>query len=138
MEIIVEIIAQLLIWILQFFGELLLQIIFDALAEFIGHSIKEPFRRPEPLHPWLAAIGYFIFGLTAGGLSLYILPELFIKAHWLRIVNLLLTPFVSGLVMAWIGSWRRRHSKEVIRLETFTYGFCFALAMSIVRFTFGN
>ena len=108
MEIIAEIIFQILIWILQFFGELLLQIIFEAVAEFIGHSIKEPFRRPRPVHPCLAAIGYFIFGAIAGGLSLGVLPDLFIKAHWLRVMNLVLTPFASGLVMAWIGSWRPR------------------------------
>src|SRR5438046_1263628 len=100
----------------QFFGELLLQIIVEAIAEFIGHSIKEPFRRPKPVHPWLAAIGYFIFGAITNGLSLGVLPELFIKAHWLRVVNLVLTPCASGLVMAWVGSWRRRHEKEVILL----------------------
>jgi hypothetical protein len=83
-------------------------------------------------------IGYFIFGTIAGGLSLLVLPALFIQAYWLRIVNLVLTPCASGLVMAWVGSWRRRHEKEVIRLETFAYGFCFAVSMALVRFVWGH
>ena len=39
-------------WRVQAFGELI--------AEVIGRSVMEPFRRPEPLHPWLAVIGYGI------------------------------------------------------------------------------
>ncbi len=138
MEIIAEIILQILRWTLQCLGELFLQIIGEAIAEFIGHSIKEPFRRPKPLHPWLAAIGYLIFGGIAGGLSLWALSDLFIKNRWLRLANLLFTPLVAGLVMAWIGSWRRKHEKEVIRLETFAYSFLFALSMSLVRFVWGH
>ena len=138
MEIIAEILFQVLVAVLEFFGELLLQLLFDAVAEVIGHSIKEPFRRPKPMYPLLAAVGYVIFGAIAGGLSLLVWPHLFIKGHWLRVVNLLLTPCVSALIMALIGSWRRRHEKEVIRIETFAYGFCFAAAMSLVRFIWGS
>lgn len=137
MEVIAEIIFQVLGWILQFLGELFLQLVLEAIAELIGHSIKEPFRRPRPVRPWLAAIGYIIFGAVAGGLSIWLLPELFIKAQWLRIANLLFTPLVAGLVMEAIGSWRARRNKEVLRLESFAYGFCFAFAMALVRYAFG-
>jgi hypothetical protein len=55
--------------IFQFLGELVLQIVGEALAELIGHSVKEPFRRPEPVRPWMAVIGYLIFGAVAGAAS---------------------------------------------------------------------
>jgi hypothetical protein len=131
MEIIFEI-------IFQFLGEMLLQIIGEAIAELFGHSVKEPFRRSKPVHPWLAVIGYIIFGAIAGVLSLWLFPSLFIKVEWLRIANLILTPIVSGIVMARIGSWRRKHERETIRLDSFFYGFCFALSMAFVRFTWGQ
>jgi len=134
MEIIVEIIG----WILQLLGEFLLQIIGEAIAELIGHSLKEVFRRPKPLHPWLAAIGYFIFGTIAGALSLWLLPSLFVKATVLRYANLIFTPIVAGFVMAWVGSWRRKHEKELIRLDSFSYGFCFSFSMALVRFIGGH
>lgn len=138
MEIIVEVILQILGWVLQFLGELLLQACSELLAELFGRSLFEPFRRPKPLHPWLAALGYLIFGAMAGGLSLWLLPVLFISAPWLRLINLLLTPLIAGLLMARLGSWRRRQEQETSRLDTFSYGFLFALAMALVRFTWGH
>jgi hypothetical protein len=38
--------------------------------------------------------------------------------------------------MGAIGAWRRRRDKAVIRLESFAYGYCFALSMALVRFFF--
>lgn len=138
MEIIAEIIIQIVWWILQFLGELLLQAGGELIAELIGRSVKEPFRRPKPIHPWLAAIGYGIFGAVAGGISLWVLPSLFISTEWLRIVNLIATPLVAGLMMERLGTWREMKDQETIRLDTFAYGFVFALSMALVRFTWGH
>jgi hypothetical protein len=54
------------------------------------------------------------------------------------VANLPLTPLASGLIMEAIGSWRRRRERNVLRLDTFAYGFSFALAMAVVRYAFGN
>ncbi|MEZ0307660.1 MAG: hypothetical protein ACAH21_07020 [Ramlibacter sp.] len=138
MEIIAEVIIQILVWILQFLGELLLQVVFEAIFEAFGHAVKEPFRRPRPVRPWVAAIGYVIFGAVAGGLTVWLVPDLFIKAEWLKVANLVLTPVAAGLIMQAIGAWRERREKEVLRIETFAYGFCFAFAMAVVRYAFGK
>lgn len=138
MEIIAEIVLQVLGWILQFLGELVLQVVFEAIAELFGHAVKEPFRRPSPVRPWLAATGYLFFGAAAGGLTFWLVPELFINAQWLRVANLVLTPLAAGLIMKTIGSWRERREKEVLGLESFAYGYCFALAMAVVRYVFGK
>lgn len=138
MEIIAEIIIQIVWWIVQFLGELLLQVFGELIAELIGRSVKEPFRRPDPIHPLLAAIGYGIFGAIAGALSLWVLPSLFIAAEWLRLVNLIVTPLLAGLMMERLGAWRAMKEQETIRLDTFAYGFIFALSMGLVRFTWGH
>lgn len=138
MEIIAEIIIQIVWWIAQFLGELLLQVFGELIAELIGRSVREPFRRPKPIQPWLAAIGYGIFGAIAGTISLWVLPSLFISAEWLRIVNLIATPLVAGLVMERLGAWREMKDQETIRLDTFSYGFVFALSMALVRFSWGH
>ena len=137
MEIIAEILIEIAGFILRILGELLLQIVFEALGELVIHSVKEPFRRPEPIHPILAALGYVIFGAIAGGISVWALPDLYLEAQWLRIVNLVVTPIAAGGIMAAVGAWRRRREKEVIRLESFAYGYFFALAMALVRFVWG-
>ena len=134
MEIIAEIFIQLFGWVFELLGELLLQ----AFGELIGRSITEPFRRPKPVHPALAALGYAIFGALAGGISLWLLPSLFIAADWLRALNLVVTPLSAGLMMERLGAWREKRNQATIRLDTFAYGFVFALAMALVRFNWGH
>ncbi len=138
MEILFEILVRILWWIIQFIGEAVLQIFGEALFELGFRSLREPFRRPRPLHPVLAAFGYLLFGLIAGGLSLWIFPVLFIDATWLRVVNVVLTPIVAGFAMSVLGSYRRRRGQEIIRLDTFSYGALFALGMAVVRFIWGH
>ena len=138
MEILFEILFQVVLWILQLVGEILLQVFGEALAELGLRSLREPFRRPEPVVPWLAGVGYFLFGLMAGGLSLWVFPAMFIQAPWLRATNLVIAPVVAGMVMALIGRYRRNKGQEVIRLDTFLYGFIFAFAMSLVRYVWGH
>lgn len=137
-EIIVEILLQAVWWVLQLLGELLLQAFGELIAELIGRSLKEPFRRPAPISPVLAAFGYGLFGAMAGALSLWLLPALFIDAPWLRAVNLIVTPVLAGLMMAQLGAWRERRDQPTIRLDSFAYGYVFALAMAVVRFAWGH
>ena len=134
MEIIVEIVLQVLVGLLEFLAELLLSVVGEVLVEWMGHSVKEPLRRPRPVNPWLAALGYSVFGAGVGLISLWLLPTSFITSPALRIANLMLTPLASGAIMALIGRWRERHNQELIRLDQFSYGFCFALSMALVRF----
>jgi hypothetical protein len=134
----VEIIFELLFLLFQFVGEIVLQIILEALFELGLHIVREPFRRPKPLHPTLAAIGYTILGAVAGAISLWVFPKLFIATAWLRVVNLIVTPVAAGTVMTAIGHWRSTRDKELIRLDRFAYGFLFALGMAVVRFVWGH
>ena len=122
--------------IFQFVGELLLQIFFEALAEIGLRSVSEPFRKRP--NPWVAAVGYVFFGGLLGGLSLLFFPALFIESRDAQIANLVFAPVAAGAVMAAIGSWRLRRNQELIRLDRFVYGYLFALAMAIVRFSFGR
>ena len=128
-----ELVAELLF---QFFAEVVLQIVFEALAELGLHSLRETFRKPA--NPWFAAVGYAIFGAAAGGLSLWVFPSLFLPSHRAQIAALALAPVVAGAAMAALGAWRRRRGQELIRLDRFAYGYLFALAMAAIRFAFGN
>jgi hypothetical protein len=131
-----EILAEIVFAILQFLGELFVQIFFEALAEIGLHSVKETFRRrPNPV---FAALGYVILGAIAGGLSLLAFPQAFIASSLGRIINLILTPLVSGVVMVGIGALRRRRDQELVRLDKFGYGFVFALSMAVVRYVWAT
>lgn len=133
MEIIVEILVSLFSGLLQFAFEILAQLVFELLAELGVRCLAEPFRRPEPTHPLMAAMGYLIFGAIAGGVSL-MLPKMFELPQSLKLANLVLTPIACGFAMALYGKLLSRRGNDTIRLDTFIYGYLFALAMASVRF----
>lgn len=131
-----EILAELFVGLLQFLGELLLQVLFEALAELGLHGVKETFhRKPNPV---LAAIGYALLGAAAGGLSLLAFPHAFIANASGRTLNLVFTPLASGAIMAAIGALRRRKDQELVRLDRFSYGALFAFSMAVVRFVWAG
>ncbi len=122
--------------LLEVFGELLLQVAAEVLFELGLHSLAAPFRKP--VNPYLASIGYVLFGAAAGALSLWAAPALFIASHAGRIVNVVMTPVIAGGVMVAIGAWRRRHDQQPVLLDRFAYGYLFALVMALVRLRFGG
>lgn len=133
MEIIFEILCAIFGSVLEILFEMLAQAVFEVLAEIGLRSIVEPLRKPRPLNPIFAGIGYAIYGAVAGGLSL-LLPKMFEVAWWLRLLNLIVTPLACGFIMAKIGQIRKKRGEGTIRIDTFFYGYLFALAMAIVRF----
>jgi len=119
----------------EFFGELLLQIVFELLAELGWRGVSGPFRKSA--HPLVAGVGYAVFGAIAGGLSLWWFPNLFIASHLGRVANVVVTPLLAGTTMALLGAWRRRRDQQTVLLDRFAYAFIFAMAMALVRFKFG-
>ena len=51
----------------------LMSVVSEALVELGLQSMAEPFRRPP--NPWLAAFGYGLLGVIAGGISLWLFPR---------------------------------------------------------------
>ncbi len=123
-------------FVFSFLGEFLLQILGQVFIEVGLHSLAEPFRK-EP-NPWLAAIGYLVFGAVIGGLSLLVFPDFLMANKHLRIANAALSPIVSGLSMAALGAWRARRGQAVLRIDKFSYGYLFALSFALVRFWFAS
>jgi hypothetical protein len=129
-----ELLGEMLIVVLEFLGELVLQFVIEGLAELGIRTVSEPFRRRPIRNPWLAALGYLLLGGIAGGISLLIFPTSMITSRKLRWANLFLTPLVAGLLMASLGAWRKRRQQVLVRLDRFSYGFLFAFGMALVRF----
>jgi len=122
-------------FLFEFLGEFLLQAFGDVLLELGFRAMAEPFQhRPNP---WLATLGYALFGAILGGLSLMVFPHLLVAAR-LRMANLVVTPVVSGALLGLFGWWRRRDDDVTPPLDRFVYGLLFALAFAIVRFFFAK
>ena len=126
--------AIILELILGLLAEVGLELIFELLIEslFYGfpESVKAFFRRSTVIE----AIGYVIIGLMLGGASVLVFPESFIGHADLRILNLIVTPIIAGLLMMLIGMWRRKRGQEPVRLDSFVFGALFALSFELPRF----
>jgi hypothetical protein len=133
-----EIVFEILFSTLYLLAELMLQFVFELLAELGMHSFRKTRKQEKPIHPMLATLGYIIFGGMAGWISLLLFPSLFISSPTLSAVNLVLTPIIAGGAMAAVGAWRRKRGEELIRLDRFAYGFVFALAMAVIRYAFAT
>ena len=95
-----EIIFEFLFSVL---GEFLLQVLGEAFLNVGLHALAEPFRK-QP-QPWLAAVGYLVFGAVIGGLSLLVYPDYLVASKGLRVANAALSPIAAGLCMAAVGKW---------------------------------
>jgi hypothetical protein len=120
-------------FIFEILGDFLLQVFGEAPVELRLHSLAEPFRRPP--NPWVAALGYALFGAIFGVLSLLVFPHSLVPQSW-RIVNLLVTPLAVGGVMVIMGAWRTRRGQPVLRINRFAYGSLFALSLALMRVFF--
>src|SRR6266446_4686935 len=98
-----EILGFILEFILDLFGDVLLQLLFEAVG-------------------------------AAGGLSLFPFPSPLVHPSRRHGISVLVAPAVTGLVMHTLGTIRRRYGGALVRLDTFTYAFLFALGMALVRF----
>ncbi|MFZ6721658.1 hypothetical protein [Undibacterium sp. Ji49W] len=120
-------------FIFEIFGEVLLQLLAEILTGFGGQVWNK--RQQGPVNPWLAALGYTVFGLVAGGISLLIFPHHFIHGALARLLNLLLMPVGIGILLALVGSWRSGGSARS-PMNRFVCAYLFALSMAIVRYVY--
>lgn len=121
--------------IVQFIGEMLLQVVVETLVEFGFHSLRAPFRRDVP--PMVGLVGHALFGAAAGAISLWFLPQLLVPGYW-RVPNLFLSPAVAGMAMVGLGAWRAKRGDDRLRIDRFAYGYAFAIALALVRFQFAH
>ena len=138
MEFLIEGLLQLLAPVLEVVAEALLQVLFEAVASVLGRALHAPWRPRQPVPLLVAVVGYQLYGAALGGLSLWLAPHHLVPDPQLRLLNLLVTPLVAGAAMAALGAWRVRRGQAHSRLESFTYGSCFALAMALVRWQFAR
>ena len=86
--------------------------------------------------PVLATVGYLVLGTTAGGVSLLLFPHPLVHPSRMHGISLLISPVITGALMSIVGYAYRRSGKQPAQIESFGYGFAFALGMAVIRFLF--
>lgn len=130
--------------IFEFFGELLIQIGGEAIADLFEFKATQHradrlgLTAPTPSPPtfWQAlgkCLIYTAVGSAIGWLSIWLFPHLLIRNNVLQIVYMAVAPVLAALAMVWLGAWRRKRDQPAIGFDRFMYAYCFALSMAVIR-----
>ena len=122
--------------ILQFLGEIVLQIVIECLSEFGLHTFAESSEKPR--NAFVSVLLYTIFGTIAGALSVLILPHSFIANLVLREANVHITPVIAGAVMMLVGRCLDKRGQVRFGIARFGYAFVFAFSMALIRFNWAS
>jgi hypothetical protein len=130
-----EILFEILLGIAEILVEALLEFGAAAVSDLIMRAVVRAFPKSHP-RPGLAALAYAVLGALAGALSLFIIPHPLVRPSKFHGVSVVVSPVVTGVLMAMVGYWVRQRGKKITQIESFVYGFCFAVGMALVRFFF--
>jgi hypothetical protein len=131
-----ELLAGLLSAIFEILAEAFIQVLCEVIVSLVSHSIRNVIEESKAISPVLAAVGYLLLGFACGEVSVFVFPHPLIHPSNIHGISLLVSPILTGLVMAQVGLVHRRKDQRAVRIESFWYGFTFALGMALVRFFF--
>ena len=139
-----ELLAAILGSIVEFLLEAFLELIAAAVLDLGSRALLGVFREVAEAvkdNRVLIGIAYALLGTLAGALSLLVLPHFLIhRVHptGFHGISVLISPIVAGSVLSAVGGLLRRLGRKVTPVETFGYGFAFALGMAVIRFLFAK
>jgi O-antigen/teichoic acid export membrane protein len=120
----------------EFFGELILQVGFEALGGAFKLGWQRLTGRDKGTTAFREVSWSVVTGLVCGGLTVLIFPVLTIRAPSLQILNLVVAPVVAGVLVERVRAWRE--SRPEFSLPVFGYAATFGLAFALTRWLFGH
>jgi hypothetical protein len=124
--------------LLESFFELLLELVLEALGEFIltlgWESFAHALRGTRKANPVLAMLGWAVIGSICGVISALLFPERLLPPSRLPGMSLIVAPLVSGALMKTFGDRGRESGKDTTMLATFWGGTIFAFTVAATRF----
>ena len=133
-----DLLELLLGFLVEIFLEFVVEMVAEAVFVFLLTAITEALGPSESRSPVMGGLGYLLLGATTGRLSLLWFPFPLVQPSRFHGISLLVSPLLTGFLMAVLGSTLRKYNKRTVNLETFSYGFVFAFGMTLVRFLFAH
>ena len=106
-------------------------------------SFAVPDKKPSSsLNQFLVLPLYLVRGIAVGTtialISLWLAPKPFITLKPLAISYLFVIPFLGGFMMAIAMESKLVLGKRFVRVNTFLFGFAFALTLAMIRYFFAK
>jgi len=131
-----ELIFALLYGIAEVLAEMFFEVVLGAIVDLMVRSTRNLVAESNAIDPVLATVGYLLLGTGFGILSIFLLPHSLIPRSRFHGASLVVSPVLTGLVMSQVGRSLRRQGKDSVQIESFGYGFTFALGVAMIRFFF--
>ena len=129
-----DLMVEILASIAEVIVEFLLEGAFAGLAGILARAFRLFKLRVRRANPVFVTVTFCIVGVSFGFISVLLFPHHLVHPTRLHGISLLISPVLTGLLMAQIGRTARKWGRQPVRIESFGYGFVFALAMGLVRF----
>jgi len=139
-----DLIAAILGAIAELFLETFLELIAATVVDLASRALLGVFAGLAEAvkgSRFLTGFTYAVVGALAGAISLLVLPHTLIhrdppiRFHG---ISLVISPIIAGLLLSSLGVFMRRWGKKATPIETFGYGFAFALGMALIRLFFAK
>lgn len=114
--------------------ELFLEFVLGAIIAFFSRATRKLFGGLIDLGAIPATIAFALLGAALGEFSVIVFPHPLFHPSSFHGISLLVSPLATGFVMSLVGRHRRRRGRDTVRIESFGYGYIFALTMALVRF----
>jgi hypothetical protein len=131
-----DLFAALLSGIVEILLEVFFQVAIEAVVALVSRCIKNMLSESDVVSPVFAAAYYLLLGAIFGAVSVFIIPHPILRPARIHGISLIVSPLITGLIMSQVGVLLRRNGKKTVRIESFAYGFTFALGVAAVRFAY--
>jgi hypothetical protein len=115
-------------------AEFLVELVFGLLLSFLWRKVRAARWKSRRVSLWLILPLLGVVGAAVGWISILIIPSPVFHPGRVHGLSLIVSPLLTGVAMAYIGSNLRRRKEMPAPLESFSGGFTFALGMALVRF----
>jgi hypothetical protein len=118
--------------------EFLLTLLFELFFEVGSRNFANAFELSKDHNRYAAFFGYIMLAIFGALFSLTIFPHHLIRPPALQILNVCLTPILSGTLMSFVGKRLRAKEARVIKLDSFFYGWLFAFVFALIRLIYAK
>jgi hypothetical protein len=118
----------------ELLAEFLVELVFGVFLSFLWRKVRAARWKSRRVSLWLILPFLGAVGAAVGCISILTIPSQIFHPGRVHGLSLVISPLLTGLAMAFIGSNLRRRKEMPAPLESFSGGFTFALGMALVRF----